>query len=130
LAALAAEHPEPGHLARAGVVDDRTRVLVQLVLVPLDVLPRPPQPLLLAGEQAEPDRPLRRVALLGQGRDGAGGLQDDATAGAVVGGAGAEVPRVEVGADDYDLVRLLAPADLADRVVDRDRAGDELVVDL
>ena len=60
----------------------------------------------------------------------AGRLQHDAAAGAVVGRALAEVPRVEVGADDDELVRLLAAADLADRVVDGDRAGDELVGDL
>ena len=35
---------------------------------------------------------------------------------AVVEGAGAEVPRVEVRADDHDLVGLLAAADLADHV--------------
>ena len=57
-------------------------------------------------------------------------LEHDAAAGAVVGGALGEVPRVEVGTDDDDLVRLLGAADLADGVVDRDRAGHEGVLDL
>ena len=84
------------------------------------------QPLLLAGEQDEPDRPLRLHAAPG---DQPGRLQHDAAAGAVVRRALGQVPRVQVGADDDELVRLLA-RDLADRVVDRDRAGDELVGDL
>ena len=93
-----------------------------------DVRLRAVQPLLLAGEQDEADRPL--AACVPQRGQDAGRLQHDAAAGAVVGRALAEVPRVEVGADDDELVRLLAAADLADGVVDRDRAGDELVADL
>src|SRR5205814_8573996 len=43
-------------------------------------------------------------------------LPRDDAASAVVGGAGADVPRVEVAADDDDLLGLLASADLADNV--------------
>src|SRR5262249_61875176 len=59
-----------------------------------------------------------------------GALGSEARAAAVVGGALAEVPGVQVGAEDDELVRLLGAADLANRVVDGDGAGDELVVDL
>ena len=52
--------------------------------------------------------------------------------GAVVGGAGAQVPAIDVPADDHDLVGLLRAGDLGDRVVHLDRAVAEgvLQVDL
>src|SRR5207249_1683947 len=55
---------------------------------------------------------------------------DDAAAGAVVGRALAEVPRIEMGADDDDLFGLVAATDFADDVVHDDRAGNELVGDV
>ena len=52
--------------------------------------------------------------------------------GAVVGGAGAQVPAIDVPADDHDLVGLLGAGNLGDRVVDLDLAVAEgvLQVDL
>ena len=48
--------------------------------------------------------------------------------GAVVGGAGAQVPAIDVPADDHDLVGLLGAGDLGDGVVHLDLAGAEGVL--
>ena len=58
------------------------------------------------------------------------GFEHHAGPRAVVRGALTEVPRVDVGAEHDKLIGLLAPLDLADRVVTNVRAGDDLVRDL
>src|SRR5205823_2007455 len=80
-----------------------------------------------AGEQAEADRAAWRRATT---RKQAGAFEHDAGAGAVVGRPLAEVPGVEVSADDDKLVGFLGALDLADDVVHDDRAGDEFVGDI
>ena len=71
------------------------------------------QAVLFVGQQHDAHRPARPDAeLLHQPQR----LPRDDAADAVVGGAGADVPRVEMAAEQHDLVRLLAPADLADDV--------------
>jgi hypothetical protein len=71
------------------------------------------QPELLVGVEDDPDRAPRRARQLG---DAARRLDDDAAAGGVVLGAGAEVPGVEVTGEEDDLLRPLPPDDLADHV--------------
>ena len=66
-----------------------------------------------------------RLGLTPDGLERPGGLEHGHDAGAVVGGAGAQVPAIDVAADDHDLVGLLGAGDLGDRVVDLDRAVAE-----
>ena len=81
-------------------------------------------PLLLAREQDEADGPPRSHA---DGLQGAGGFQDGHAPGPVVGRAGAEVPAIQVGAEDHDLVGPLDADQLGHRVIDLDRPGTERV---
>ena len=69
-----------------------------------------------------------RLGLTAHGLQGPGGLEHGHDAGAVVGGAGAQVPAIDVAADDDDLVGLLGAGNLGDRVVDLDLAGAERVL--
>ena len=127
---LAALHAEAVHRTGSGVVDQRTTRLFHLVLVLLHVGLAAVKPLLFAAEQYEADGPLRLEAGFGQRPQGAGTFQHGTGAGAVVGGPGAKVPRVDVCADDHEFVGLFATTDFAHGVVDGDRAGHELVGDL
>src|SRR5260370_10371586 len=83
--------------------------------------------LFLAGKQHETDRALGRRAAASQD---ARSLQNDHRSRAVVGRALGQVPRVQVRAQDYILIGLVRAADLANRVVNSKRAGDERVAAL
>ena len=117
---------QAGDLARAAVVVQVRRGVRHLVLVLLDIGQGAVTALFFAGEQDEANGALRRGAF----RQDAGRFQDHAGAGAVVQGALAQVPGIQVGAEDHELVRLLGAADFAHGVEDLDRPGNELVADL
>src|ERR1700747_986095 len=68
---------------------------------------------LLGAEQDDTDRAARTLRQAG---DQPGGAEDDGNAGAVIGGAGAEIPGIEMSTDENDLIRTLATLDLADDV--------------
>ena len=122
---VAAQEADALDPAGAHVVDQHGGDLGQLLLVRLDVGPRAVQALLLAREQDEPDGP---PGLDAHGLERAGGLEHGHDARAVVGGAGAQVPAIDVAAEDHDLVGLLGARDLGDGVVDLDRAVAEAVL--
>src|SRR5271167_4593207 len=71
---------------------------------------------LLGAEQDDTDRSARTLRQAG---DQPGGTEDDGNAGAVIGGAGAEIPGIEMSTDQNDLIRTLATPDLADDVPGR-----------
>ena len=106
------------------VLDQDGRNAVELRGVGLGVGQRPVTALLLTREEDESDRPPGPYA---DGLQRPGGLDDGHGAGPVVGGAGAEVPRIEVGTEDDQLVGLLPAHDLGDRIVDLDFAVTEPV---
>ena len=59
-----------------------------------------------------------------------GGLENSHDAGAVIGGAGAQVPAIDVSADDHDLVGLLGAGNLRDGVVNLDGSVAEGVLQI
>ena len=81
-----------------------------------DVGERAPQARLLAGVEDEADGAARADAALGEGAEEARGVEDERDVAAVVERAAAEVPAVEVRAEDDDLVGLVAAAHLGDDV--------------
>jgi hypothetical protein len=56
---------------------------------------------------AEQDDTGRAAGSLRQAGDQPGGAEDDGDAGAVIGGAGAEIPGIEMSTDKNDLIRTL-----------------------
>ena len=122
---VAALQPDALDPAGSHVVDQHAGDLGHLLLVRLDVGPRAVQALLLAREQDEADGPL---GLDAHGLERPGGLEHGHDAGAVVGGAGAQVPAIDVAADDHDLVGLLGARDLGDGVVHLDGPVAEAVL--
>ena len=107
---------DPVNASRAGanrVGLHREDVVVRLLRVGVAVGVGAAQAVLLVGEQHQPHRPAGLDAeLLHQAQPLPG---DDAPDG-VVRGAGGGVPRVEVAADEHDLVRPLAADELANHV--------------
>jgi len=71
---------------------------------------------LLGAEQDDTDR---TAGSLRQAGDQPGGAEGDGDAGAVIGGARAEIPGIEMSTDQNDLIRTLCTLDLADDVPGR-----------
>ncbi len=116
----AQSEPDRREDARVGL--QHQHVPGQIGAVAIAVVEPATQAVLLVGEQHDADRPPRpEVQLLQQTRH----FPRRHRAAAVVGRAGADVPRVEVAADDDDLFGLLAPADFGDHV-GRIRVGQHL----
>ena len=90
-----------GDLPVADVVDQDGDVPVELVPVRAHVAERAEESRLLAREEDEADRALRPRARGDRPRH----VDDERAVDAVVEGPGAEVPRVEVRAEEHDLVR-------------------------
>src|SRR5262249_3688641 len=110
--------------AGAGVVDKNRGDFVEVVLMGLYVHFRTDQALLFAGEENEANGALGLEVELGEC---ASGFKNGGGTGAVVGGAGAEIPGIEVGAKDDDLLGLFGAANLGDGVVDLHLVVAELV---
>ena len=110
VAAGEAEAERPEH---AAVGLQHHHVLAELGAMLIAVGEPAAAAVLLVGPQHDAHRPPRtQVQLLHDPQR----LPRHHAAAAIVGRAGADVPRVEVAADDDDFVRLLASADLADDV--------------
>jgi hypothetical protein len=71
---------------------------------------------LLCAKQHDTDR---AAGALRQAANQPGGAEGDGDAGAVVGGAGAEIPGIQMSTDQDDLIRPLRTLDLADDVPGR-----------
>ncbi len=108
-------------------MDEHAGDFRQLGFVRFGIHARTVEPLLFAGEEDKADGAPGLEVELGEG---AGGFEHGHRAGAIVGGAGAEVPGVEMPADDDDFVGQLAAGDFSDGVVDLDGLLAEGVGDL
>ena len=118
---VAALQPDALHPARPHVVDQDPRELGHFFFVRFHVSTRSMQPLLLAGKEDEADR---AFGLHTHGLQGPCGLEHGHDPCSVVGGACAQVPAIDVAADQDDLVGFVGTRELGDRVVDLDLAGD------
>ena len=94
---------DAGDSARARIVDQAGGNAGHFILVLFDVRLGATQALLLPGEENEPDRPPRLGIAF---RKQPGCFQHDDRAGAVIGCALAEVPRIEMRADNDHFVGL------------------------
>ena len=105
--------PEAGWLEHAAVRLEHEDVVGQLVAIALPVIGAAAQAVFLVGEQDDADgAPGSEPQLFHEAQR----FPAHDTPAAVVGGAGPDVPGVEVAADDDDLVGQLASADLSDQV--------------
>ena len=105
--------PKPRRTEDAAVGFHHHHVARQLGEVPIAIAEAAAAAVLLVGPQHDADRPARpQIQLLHQAQR----LPRHHAAAAIVGRSGADVPGVEVAADDDDFVRQLAAAELADHV--------------
>ncbi len=115
------------HAAGAGIVDEHAGNLRHLCLVRFDVLARADQALLLAGKQDEADRALGLQAEL---LERARGFQHYHRPRAIIGGASAQVPGVQMRAENHHLAGPLAAGDFRDGVIHLDGLLAEGIGDL
>src|SRR5208283_6172553 len=100
-------------------------MILHFAFVLLDVRERAEQALLLASEKNEANGAARvRPGF----HDGVGSSKNTAGAEAVVGGALAEIPGIEMRADDEDLFGMFAAGNFTDDVCALDRAVGEGVL--
>ena len=106
---------EPDALDPAGshVVNQNAGDLGHLLFVSLDVSPRPVQSLFFPREKDASDRALGPDV---HGLNARRGLEHSHDTGSVVGGACAQVPAIDVAADDHDFVFLIGSRYLGDRI--------------
>ena len=101
-------------------MDESRDVPVHLVAVAGDIPPGAEKAELFSGEEDETDRPSEPTSC----RDGPGSLHDQGAVDAIVERSRSELPRIQVRAQEHDLLRFLDAADLGDDITGTPGSAD------